>query len=46
MNEKERNKYNYFSNKKNNIKDKELNKVVILGGGKVVKTFILHKLFI
>ena len=46
MNENGEKKYKYFKSE-NNIKDydkKLLNRIGILGGGKVGKTFILHKL--
>ena len=45
MNEKGENKYEYFKDvSNNNYGEKELNRIGILGGGNVGKTFILHKL--
>ena len=44
MNEEGEKKYEYFSNKKNKFEEKLLNRIGILGGGKVGKTFILHQL--
>jgi GTPase SAR1 family protein len=45
MNEKGKNKYKYFKDvSNNNYEEKLLNRIGILGGGNVGKTFILHKL--
>ena len=44
MSEEGLEKYQYFSDEKNKVEENKLTRIGILGGGKVGKTFILHKL--